>query len=63
MNNFRVRVQVVIWYEVVVEARSRNDAIALAEGLQPTHIQSAGEPLEAETGLADPESVRLIETA
>ena len=37
--------------------------IASAENLQPAHIQSAGEPVEAETGLADPESVRAIETA
>jgi hypothetical protein len=62
MNNYRVRVQVVIWYEVAVQARSRNDAIAHAEGLPPAHIQSTGEPVETETGLADPESVNLIET-
>ena len=61
MNSYSVRVQVVIWYEVVVQARSRNDAIAHAEGLQPAHIQSAGAPVEAETGLADPESVRPVE--
>ncbi len=63
MNNYRVRVQVVVWYEIIVQARSRNDAIANAEGLQPADIQAAGEPVETETGLADPESVRAIETA
>jgi hypothetical protein len=61
MNNYSVRVQVVLWYEVVVQARSRNDAVAHAEGLKPAHIQASGESLEAETGLADPESVRLVE--
>ena len=63
MNNYNVRVQVVVWYQVVVPARNRNDAIAHAEGLAPEHIQSAGEVVEATTGLADPESVRVIETA
>jgi hypothetical protein len=63
MNNYRVRVQVVTWYEVAVHARSRNDAVAYAEDLQPAQIQSAGDPVEAQTGLADPESVRLIEPA
>ena len=62
MNSYSVRVQVVLWYEVKVQARNRNDAISHAENLPPAHIQSAGEPVEAETGLADPESVTLIET-
>jgi hypothetical protein len=61
MHNYRVRVQIVTWYEVVVQARSPNDAIAHAEGLQAAHIQSTGEPVEAQTGLADPESVELVE--
>ncbi len=63
MNSYSVRVQVVLWYEVKVQARNRNDAISHAENLSPAHIQSAGEPVESETGLADPESVRLIERA
>ena len=62
MNSYNVRVQVVLWYEVKVQARNRNDAISHAENLSPVDIQSAGEPVEAETGLADPESVTLIET-
>jgi hypothetical protein len=63
MDNYSVRVQVVVWYEVAVKARTRNDAISKAEGLQPDYIQSVGIAVEAETGLADPESVRMIETA
>jgi len=62
MNSYSVRVQVVVWYQVVVQARNRNDAILHAEGLQPAHIQSAGEAVQSETGLADPESVTQIET-
>jgi len=62
MNSYSVRVQVVIWYEVKVQARNRNDAISRAENLPPAHIQSAGQAVELETGLADPESVTLIET-
>lgn len=62
MNSYSVRVQVVLWYEVKVQARNRNEAIAHAEGLPPAQIQSTGEPVVAETGLADPESVTLIET-
>jgi hypothetical protein len=61
MNSYRVRVQVVIWYELVVSARSRSDVIANAERLNPAHIQAEGKPVEAETGLADPESVRPID--
>lgn len=60
MNNYSVRIQVILWYEVVVQARSRDDAVARAESLDPAHIQASGESLEAETGLADPESVRLF---
>jgi hypothetical protein len=60
MNSYSVRVQVVVWYEVVVQARSRDDAIMNAEGLQPTFIQSSGVQVEAETGLADPDSVTPI---
>jgi hypothetical protein len=60
MNSYSVRVQVVVWYEVIVKARSPDDVIACAEGLKPTHIQSAGKPVQAETGLADPDSVKPI---
>jgi hypothetical protein len=63
MNNYSVRVQVVVWYEVAVKARTRDDAITNAEGLQPDYIQSVGIAVEAETGLADPESVHAIGTA
>lgn len=63
MNSYRVRVQVVTWYEVVVQGRSSNEAIASAEGLTPTHIQSTGNLVETETGLADPASVHPIEPA
>jgi hypothetical protein len=60
MNSYSVRVQVVIWYEVVVQARSPDDVIAHAESLKPTHIQSAGKQVQAETGLADPDTVKPI---
>jgi len=61
MNTYSVRVQVVVWYEIVVQARSHNDVVAHAEGMKPIHIQSAGTPVQAETGLADPESVKPVE--
>ena len=62
MNNYRVRVQVISWYEITVQARSHEDAITNAEGLKPAHIQATGVAVEAQTGLADPVSVGLIET-
>ncbi len=58
MNSYSVRVQVVVWYEVVVQARSSDDAIANAESMKPGYIQSSGSQVEADTGLADPESVK-----
>jgi len=63
MNSYRVRVQVVTWFEVVVQGRSRDEAIASAEGLAPLHIQSTGSLVATETGLADPASVQPIEPA
>jgi hypothetical protein len=62
VKNYSVRVQVVVWYEVLVQAPTRNDAIANVEALRPDYIQSTGAARETETGLADPESVRLVET-
>jgi len=56
-------VQVVVWYEGAVKARSRDHAIANAEGVQSEYIQSVGVAVAGETGLADPESVRVIVTA
>jgi hypothetical protein len=61
MNSYRIRVQVVTWYELIVQGNSRDEAIAIAEGLGPMLIQSTGTLVETETGLADPASVHQID--
>jgi hypothetical protein len=60
MGRYRVRVQLVQWYEVIVSARSPEDAITKAESLTPARIQARGKRVEAETGLADPDSLEQI---
>jgi len=61
MSRYRVRIQLVKWYEIVVNAPSPEDAIAKAEGMRPLQIQKRGKSVAAETGLADPDSAELIE--
>lgn len=61
MSKYRVRIQLVKWYEVVVTALSPDDAIAKAEALPPRRIHTRGKRITAETGLADPDSTELVE--
>ena len=60
MSQYAVRVQLVIWFEIVVEASSGEKAIAKAENLRPDQICTRGKKLRAETGLADPDSAKLV---
>jgi hypothetical protein len=55
MSRYLVRVQLVSWYEIVVNASSPEDAPAHAEALRPAQIRTRGKQLREETGLADPE--------
>lgn len=61
MSKYRVRVQLVKWYEIVVNAPSADDAVARAEALRPRQIHSRGKRITAETGLTDPDSAELVE--
>ena len=57
MAQYRIRVQIVTWYELPVQARSREDAIARVEAMRPHQITARGRATTVETGLADPDSV------
>jgi len=61
MTQYRVKIQVVTWYELIVQAGSRDEAIAKAESTRPAQIEARGTRIDLETGLANPESVELIE--
>jgi hypothetical protein len=60
MSRYRVRVQLITWYEIVVIAPSSTDAHARAEMLRPAAIRMRGKRFREETGLADPFSPQLI---
>jgi hypothetical protein len=60
MSQYAVRVQLVLWFEIVVDASSCEEAIAKAENLRPHQICTKGKKLRAETGLADPDSAKLV---
>jgi hypothetical protein len=59
MSYYRVRVQLLQWYEITVSADSPDEAIERAESLSPRSIQARGKHLRTETGLADSSSVEL----
>ena len=61
MAQYRVKVQVVTWYEVIVPAGSNEEAISKAEALRPNQITSRGVRGKVETGLANPDSVETID--
>jgi hypothetical protein len=61
MSRYVVRVQLVKWFEIVVNAESPKEALDRAETLKPARICERGKELYAETGLADPESLRLVD--
>ena len=60
MNRYRVRVQLIEWYEVAVEGDSRKQAIAAAEELAPPTICQRAKRLSSKTGLADSASIAII---
>jgi hypothetical protein len=60
MSQYAVRVQMVLWFEIVVDASSLEEAIAKAENLPPHQICTKGKKLKTETGLADPDSAKLV---
>jgi hypothetical protein len=61
MSRYSVKVQLVKWFEIVVNAPTPEDAVTRAEGLRPDQIKARGKRLHAETGLADPDSTKEIE--
>jgi hypothetical protein len=61
MAHYRVRVQVIHWYELTLPADSPKEAIAKAEALNPRQIIARGKRVHTKTGLADPASVQLVE--
>ena len=63
MTQYRLKIQVVTWYELIVPAASRDEAVAKAETMRPAQIEARGTQVELETGLANPESVELIESS
>jgi hypothetical protein len=60
MSQYAVRVQLVLWFEIVVDASSAEEAIDKAENLPPYQICTKGKKLKTETGLADPDSAKLV---
>ena len=61
MPRYRVRVQLIHWYEVVVMTDSAESALEHAEALSPKQILARGKRARSEAGLADPASVEIIE--
>jgi len=61
MSRYSVRVQLVKWFEIVVNAASPNEAINRAENLRPEQIKARGKAISAETGLADPDSAQEVD--
>jgi hypothetical protein len=61
MSQYLVRVQLITWYEIVIEAPSPEDAFAKAEVLPPERIRTQGKHIRTDTGLADPESAKPVE--
>ena len=60
MSHYAVRVQLVLSFEMVVDASSAEEAIDKAENLPPYQICTKGKKLKTETGLADPDSAKLV---
>jgi hypothetical protein len=63
MSRYSVRVQLITWYEIAVNAQSPSDAHARAETLQPDAIRARGKQVSQVTGLADPFSLKPINGA
>lgn len=61
MARYRLRVQLIYWYELILLADSPEEAVAKAEALSPRQIIARGRRVRIETGLADPASVKAVE--
>jgi hypothetical protein len=61
MARYRIRVQLIHWYELTVQADSPKEASSKVEALSPRQIMARGKVVRTETGLADPASVEVIE--
>jgi hypothetical protein len=61
MARYRVRVQLIHWYEPTVRADSPEEASSKVEALSPRQDMARGKALRTETGLADPSSLEVIE--
>ena len=57
MGKYLVRVQLVEWFEITVDAPSAEDAFGEAEAMLPRQIRARGKQFNEETGLADPHHV------
>jgi hypothetical protein len=61
MARYRIRVQLIHWYELTVQADSPQEASNKVEALSPRQIMARGKVVRSETGLADPASPEVIE--
>ena len=61
MARYRIRVQLIRWYELIVLADSPEEASGKVEALSPRQIIARGKAVRTETGLADPASLEVIE--
>ena len=61
MARYRIRVQLIRWYELIVLADSPEEALSKVEALSPRQIVARGKAHRTETGLADPASLEVIE--
>jgi hypothetical protein len=61
MSRYRVRVQIIEWYELVISADSIDGAVDIAESMRPSRIRLFGKRLRDQTGLADFNSVKILE--
>ena len=61
MARYRLRVQLIHWYEVIVSADSHREAATKAEALSPRRILARGKRVQIVTGLADEASAAVIE--
>jgi hypothetical protein len=61
MGRYRVRIQIIEWYEVAVSATSPGDAIDKAESMRPAQIRLIGKRWKRHTGLADFHSVEIVD--
>jgi hypothetical protein len=61
MARYRIRVQLIHWYALTVQADSPEEASSKVETLSPRQIMARGKVVRTETGLADPASLEVIE--